>query len=50
MDMLGCFPIMTGVPTTQIDGGKPNLWHVRLRPDSTDPMDIWASPSSFDNK
>ncbi len=50
MDMLGCFPIMVGVPARQIDGGNPAIWHVRLKPESPDPMDIWARPSSFDNK
>ncbi len=50
MDMLGCFPITTSIPAKQLEGGKPGLWHIRLKPDSHDPMDISATPYSFDEK
>ena len=48
MDMLGCFPISTGVVARRIDDGKSaTLWQVRLDPDGPTPMEVWARPYSF---
>ncbi len=48
MDMLGCFPVMAGVPAKRIDDGKAgSIWQVILDPNGSDPMKVWARPSSF---
>jgi hypothetical protein len=47
MDMLGCFPIMTGIVVRRIDDGKGALWQVVLDPNGPQPMEVWARPSSF---
>ena len=48
MDILGCFPVATGTLAKRIDDGKGGpLWHVMLIPKASDPMEVWARPSSF---
>lgn len=48
LDMLGCFPVMAGIPAKRMDDGEAGpIWHVILDPDGSDPMEVWARPSSF---
>ena len=47
MDVLGCFPVVTGTPAKRIDDGKQGLLHVVLDPHGADPTEVWARQSSF---
>lgn len=48
MDMLGCFPVMAGIPAKRVDDGKAGpIWRVILDPNGSSPMEVWARPSSF---
>jgi hypothetical protein len=46
-DMLGCFPVTTGVSWLSGSVKTRPAWQVVLDPDGPDPMEVWARPSSF---
>lgn len=48
MDRLGCFAVMADTPAKRIDDSKAGaVWRVLLAPGTTDAMEVWARPSSF---